>query len=113
MRIESKDRSIVVGRPVDYHVHSLHSIDGESSIGEMCRQAVKLGLVEIGFCEHVDFTPSGLGLIDYERYSEELDRAQSQHGGRLKIRKGIEVDYDRLYQGKIEEYRLSLPCFSG
>lgn len=87
----------ILGRIVDYHVHSNHSVDGQSSIDEMCHQAVKLGLAEIGFCEHVDFTPKGLGLIDYERYSQELRQAQSRYGG-LTIRKGIEIDYNSTYR---------------
>ena len=96
--------SSILRRLVDYHVHSFHSIDGHSSIDEMCSQAVRLGLAEIGFCDHVDFTPNGLGLIDYERYSEELDKARSQYGGELTIRKGIEVDYNRTYHAQIEEW---------
>lgn len=65
-----------------------------------------MGLAEIGFCEHVEFEPSdpGLGFFDYERYSEAIDRAQSQYAGRLIIRKGVEVDYSRAHERQIKEW---------
>ena len=91
-------------RSVDYHVHSLHSFDGQSSVDEMCSQASQMGLAEIGFCEHVDFTPNGLGLVDYDRYSEDIDRARSRYGSKLIIRKGIELDYNCTYHSQIDAW---------
>ncbi len=43
--------------PLDYHMHTTYSEDGSSSLEEMCRQAVLLGIPEIGFCEHWDVGP--------------------------------------------------------
>ena len=82
-------------RLVDYHVHSTHSIDGRSSMDELCRRAIELKLDEVGFCEHVEFEPSdpALNFFVYERYSEAIDQARSRYAGKLTIRKGAEVDY--------------------
>lgn len=93
-------------RLVDYHVHSRYSIDGRSSVDEMCRQAIRLGLAEIGFCEHVDFQPQdhGVDFLDYEKYSEGLDRARSQYGSKLTIRKGAELDFSPMYLRQIREW---------
>jgi histidinol-phosphatase (PHP family) len=98
--------SHVSSRLVDYHVHSKYSIDGRSSIDDLCRRAVRLGLVEIGFSEHVEFEPedSGFGFFDYQRYSEALDQARSRYNEGLRIRKGVEVDYNHEYEGKIREF---------
>ncbi len=94
------------GRLVDYHVHSRYSIDGRSSVDEMCRQAIKLELAEIGFCEHVDFQSQdpGVGFLDYEKYSEGLDRVRSQYGGKLTIRKGAELDFSPVYSRQIRQW---------
>ena len=98
--------STVSGRFVDYHVHSTQSVDGRSSVDDMCRQASKLGLSEIGFCEHVDFEPDdpGFGFFDYERYSKAIDIARSKYSERLLIRKGVEIDYSPAYETQIREW---------
>jgi histidinol-phosphatase (PHP family) len=59
---------------VDYHVHSSFSCDGESTIFEMCEKAVEVGLVEIGFSDHMDFDPKDWGykFFDYNSYSSEI-----------------------------------------
>jgi len=91
---------------VDYHIHSTHSVDGRSSIDEMCRRAVELRIVEIGFCEHVDFEPGdpGFGFFSYERYSESIDLARSKYADELTIRKGVEIDYSRTYENQIRAW---------
>jgi len=91
---------------VDYHVHSTHSVDGRSSIDEMCRRAVELRLAEIGFCEHVDFEPDdpGFGFFSYERYSEAIDLARSKYADELTIRKGVEIDYSHTYENQIRTW---------
>jgi len=93
-------------RLVDYHVHSKLSVDGESSVDDLCSRALELEVVEIGFSEHVEFEPKdpGFGFFDYERYHETLDRAESQYGGKLTIRRGVEVDYNHEHEIQIQEW---------
>ncbi len=88
---------------VDYHVHSNYSCDGKSTILEMCQKAVELGIVEIGFSEHMDFEPkdSGFGFFNYERYSHEIKSAQKLFRYRLAIRKGVEIDYQHCFEDDI------------
>jgi histidinol-phosphatase (PHP family) len=38
----------------DYHIHSLHSGDGQASIGDMCRAASSKGFAAVCFTEHHD-----------------------------------------------------------
>lgn len=97
---------VVSWRLVDYHVHSTQSVDGRSSVDEMCSRAIELKLDEIGFCEHVDFEPDdpGFGFFDYRRYSEAIDLARSKYADKLTIRKGVEIDYSREYEYQIRTW---------
>jgi len=85
---------------VDLHVHSTCSGDGVSSIEEYARRAEVLGLVEVGYCEHVDLDPRdrGYGFFDPGRYDQEMAAARAAvHGVRL--RQGVEI----TYQVELEE----------
>ena len=45
---------------IDYHVHSIHSGDSPARVREMCLRAVEIGISEICFTEHLDFTPTDI-----------------------------------------------------
>lgn len=85
---------------VDLHVHSTCSVDGGSSIEEYARQAEILGLVEVGYCEHIDLDrrDMGYGYMDPGRYDREMAAARAEvHDVRL--RQGVEI----TYQSDLEE----------
>ncbi len=91
---------------VDYQVHSYCSHDGRSSIHEQCLRAVRIGLDEIGFTEHKDFDPFDpeVDYFDYDRYRKEIDDARNVFGSALKIRAGIEIDYQIWFEDRIATY---------
>jgi len=91
---------------VDYHVHSNHSSDSNASLLEMCKRAIQLGIVEIGFAEHVDFDPQDWGYeyFHYEGYSSDIRKARELFGDQLVVRKGIEVDYQHWFEEDIREW---------
>lgn len=91
---------------VDYQVHSYRSHDGRASIAEQCARAVALGLEEIGFSEHKDFDPADpvVDYFDYEAYMREIEEARQQWGDRLKIRAGVEIDYQIWFEDRIGTY---------
>ncbi len=91
---------------VDYQVHSLRSHDGKVSIMEMCRRAAAIGLDEIGFSEHKDFDPGDpvVDYFDYDAYMQEITEARLFWGDRLKIRAGVEIDYQIWFEDKIGSY---------
>jgi len=93
-------------RAVDYHVHSTFSIDGRSSIEDTCEMALRSGLGEIGFTEHMDFEPEepGYGFLRYSEYSSAIAMVREKFEGRLTIRKGVEVDYQSRYVEAITEW---------
>ena len=72
----------------------------------MCRKAMELGLIEVGFSEHVDFDPvdQGFGFFDYDRYVEDIERARELFRNTLIVRKGVEIDYQRCYEERIREW---------
>lgn len=91
--------------PVDLHVHSTCSVDGVSTIEEHARQAIVVGLTEVGFCEHVDLDPRdrNYGVFDPERYDLEIGAARAAVPA-VQLRQGIEI----TYQSKLEASLVSL-----
>jgi hypothetical protein len=45
------------GYKVDFHLHSTHSHDGESSVVDYLRRAVRLGIRGLAFTEHANHNP--------------------------------------------------------
>ena len=97
--------------PLDYHMHSSFSEDGESSPEKMCRQAIKLGLPEIGFTEHWDVGPfeKNPRFFQPEPWYAELERLRDLFAGKLTIRAGIEVAEPHLYPQPAAEVLTSTP----
>jgi histidinol-phosphatase (PHP family) len=91
---------------IDYQVHSYRSHDGLASIREQCARAVEIGLDEIGFSEHKDFDPDDpvVNHFDYARYADEIAAAREEFSGRLTVRMGVEVDYQKWFEERIAEY---------
>jgi histidinol-phosphatase (PHP family) len=85
--------------PLDYHMHSTFSVDGASPLESMCRQAIHLGIPEIGFSEHWDVGPyeKHPRFFQPEPWYAELERLRELFAGQLIIRAGIEVDEPHLY----------------
>jgi histidinol-phosphatase (PHP family) len=85
---------------VDLHVHSTCSCDGASSIAEYTRQAAALGVVEVGFCEHLDLDQRdrAWNYLNPARYAQEFAITQASSDG-VYLRRGIEV----TYQAGLEE----------
>jgi histidinol-phosphatase (PHP family) len=90
----------------DFHVHSLYSIDSQSTISTICQKAIDLELQEIGFADHVDFDPndSGYNFFDYNAYTHAISNARSIYGNKLIIRKGIEIDYQHCFENKLKRW---------
>jgi histidinol-phosphatase (PHP family) len=78
----------------DLHVHSTCSADGSSTIADYARRATRLGLAEVGFCEHADFDPRdrSYGTLDLARYDRELAEAQAIAPG-VRLRQGVEITF--------------------
>ncbi|MCC6629088.1 MAG: histidinol-phosphatase HisJ family protein [Chloroflexi bacterium] len=78
---------------VDSHVHSTFSCDGRATTAEMVEQAIRLGVRELTFTEHIDLDP-GDDCRDYLRphdYLAEIERCRGVYGDQIIIRAGVEV----------------------
>jgi len=77
----------------DYHLHSRASVDSRMEMDVACAEAIRLGLNELCFTEHVDLVPEDpdAGYFDPDTYFAEIRRCREQFAGLLTIRAGIEV----------------------
>lgn len=79
----------------DYHLHTRYS-DGKSEPEAYIEAAIKLGLKEIGFSDHLN--PSGgdtLWCMDHKKlpdYAEHILRLKKEHS-EIAVRLGLEIDY--------------------
>ena len=85
--------------PLDYHLHSKFSEDGDDSLAAMCQQAIKKGIPEIGFSEHWDVGPyeKNPRFFKPEPWFAELEHLRNSLAGKLTIRAGVEIAEPHLY----------------
>ena len=90
--------------PIDCHLHSTVSPDGQSPILEMCRSAVRKGASVICFTEHFDLNPadSTHGYYNHEKYISEFERAKAAFDGTLEVLCGIEFSEPHQYPEAFE-----------
>ncbi len=88
--------------PFDYHVHTTHSCDAHTTIAAHCRQARAIGLAEIAFTDHLDFTPHDVcyGFYRAAEFHTALEAARAAFPT-LTLRAGIEIGEVHLFTDKI------------
>lgn len=89
----------------DYHVHSAYSDDSTYPMEDVVKDAIKKGINEICFCDHVDYGIKadwsegkpvqyrmGMPLmnVNYPNYFDELEFLQNKYGKDISIKKGLE-----------------------
>ena len=91
--------------PLDYHIHSRYSEDGDASLEAFCEQAISLSIPEIGFSEHWDVGPyeKNPRFFQVELWYEEIEMLRSKYSGRLTIRAGVEIAEPHLYPIETQE----------
>lgn len=81
----------------DYHLHSSFSSDAHDALRDICLQAVRLGLSEVGLTDHLSFFPEdpNYNLLNrlYAAYFEAVEACRREFKGSLRIYLGAEVDY--------------------
>lgn len=90
---------------VDYHAHTDYSDDSDYPMEDVVKDAIRLGMDEICFTDHVDYGAkvdwdsgeeisycNGLAMVnvDYPAYVEEIRSLRERYGGRLAIKMGLE-----------------------
>lgn len=88
----------------DYHVHTDFSLDCKIPMEEQCRAAIKAGVSEIAFTEHVDHDKCDAEsheLYDYEAYGAEVERCRELFDGQITILRAAEVDWNRTIADEV------------
>ena len=90
---------------VDYHVHTEFSDDSETSMKQMVEAAIRFGIEEICFTDHVDYgvkidhvelrsenqnIDTRVMNVDYPRYFNEIRSLKELYDGQINIRTGLE-----------------------
>ena len=80
----------------DYHTHTYFSTDSEENPRNYIEKAIKLGMHEICFTDHIDFDyPEKDGkkefLFDPDAYFSELTKLREEYSGKIKIKIGVET----------------------
>src|SRR5699024_2514685 len=89
----------------DYHLHSNFSADCDTPMEATIEQAIKAGLEEICFTEHIDFQypdPTIDFTLDLPAYSQKLSEVQKNYGDEIQIKKGVELG---LQPHQVEDYK--------
>ena len=82
-------------RYVNLHNHSIFS-DGRHNPEEIVLEAIEKNMLGIGFSDHsyTDFDPSYCMLPErFEAYHSTLDGLKAKYADRIRVFKGIELDY--------------------
>ena len=77
----------------DYHMHTNFSSDSDTTMEDMIRQAISLGLKEIAITDHLDYQypdPEFPFLLDYDAYTKKIQQMREKYDSKIIIRKGAE-----------------------
>lgn len=98
-------------RRMDYHLHSLHSMDGRQSLDELCQSMVSKGVQEICLTEHIELghpCPDGDIPPIWDVWLQEIAQCQAKYP-MLDIRTGVEIGDNPLCRQRIKDYVDDLP----
>lgn len=94
------------GFSADYHSHSSFSEDSNTPAEAMVLGAIKRELAEICLTEHKDLDPfyPGRDFYDDRIYTQEVNRLNDKYCGLIKVKKGIELDYQSETEERFKEF---------
>ncbi|SMB83435.1 histidinol-phosphatase (PHP family) [Desulfonispora thiosulfatigenes DSM 11270] len=97
---------------IDQHVHTDFSPDSNTSMENMVKRAIELGLKEITFTDHVDYDyPDIDGVlfeVNYDKYMEEMAKLKNRYP-EIEILMGVEVGYQPHLNERIDKLIKSYP----
>lgn len=93
-------------RVFDYHVHTTQSADCATPILVSCESAIRYGITEIAFTDHIEHEPADMsyGFFDYRTYMAAIDDARDRYGDQLAILAGAEVDFNSRIADEVEAF---------
>ncbi len=90
--------------PLDAHLHTVRSPDANAQLEAYCALAVERGIGELAITDHVDFDPTmpAYGFASFADRERDVRGAAERWADRgLAVRFGVEVTYERRYEGEI------------
>ena len=98
-------------RRMDYHLHTIHSFDGEQSMDELCVRMIELGVQEICLTEHIEPGHPDVACDIppiWDVWLEEIRQMRSRYP-QLTIRAGVEIGDNAPYHEQIIKQLDALP----
>ena len=95
----------------DYHIHTTYSPDSHTTMSEGVAQALRRGLTEVAFTDHVEWMP-GDGATGYFRpvaYLDELERLRRAYAGRLSLLAAMEMGSPHRFPAEAERLAAAHP----
>lgn len=92
-------------RRMDYHLHTLHSFDGEQSMDELCARMVELGVEEICLTEHIEPghpDPACDVPPIWDVWMNEIAQMRARYP-QLTIRAGVEIGDNPPYRTQTQQ----------
>jgi histidinol-phosphatase (PHP family) len=76
------------------------------SAEEVCQNALRIGIKELCFLEHLDFDPNDMsyGYYNYDKAMAEKNRLKAVYKNSLQIYSGVEVSYQEEYKDQIVNF---------
>lgn len=96
---------------MDYHLHTLHSMDGRQTVDELCRSMVEKGVQEICLTEHIEpgHPSQELDIPPiWDVWLDEINGARRTYP-QLTIRAGVEIGDNPLLRPQIKVGLDALP----
>lgn len=96
----------------DYHTHCRWSFDADHPMGEMALAGADAGLREICFTDHVELFEPGEcppNTFDWKALDAEYDAGRRAAGGRIVIRRGVELGEAPRDFARAEQVLASMP----
>jgi histidinol-phosphatase (PHP family) len=90
----------------DYHIHSNFSADCAIPMERTIEQAIKQGLKEICFTDHIDYDYPDLTIqfeFDLQAYDLQIKEMQAKYASALRIKKGVEIGVQPHLLGKYKQ----------
>lgn len=90
---------------IDYHLHTNYSDDSDYLMEDLVKDAIRMGLDEICFTDHVDYgikldwnqvnlnevaAKKTITNVDYPKYNDEIDYLKTKYQDQIIIKKGLE-----------------------
>lgn len=98
----------------DCHIHSDNSIDGVSSVDEICKTAIEKGLAAVTITDHALPMPEGItNYTHIEKCVEDVRIASEKYKDKLLVLVGAERDDEYLGEFRERFYEFDLDCVLG